>query len=136
LLQQKKSIPDTRTLLVLKRAFRTIKTVLLEMRAIYVRKAERTRVHVFVVMLAYLLVHKLQRLWRDVELTVEEGIAELVSICSLEIHVPGHVVCQTIPEPRPMAKLLLDKLGITLPDAIPRQNAIIVTKKKLVSERK
>ncbi len=55
------------------RAFRTMKTVLLEMKAIYVRKADRTRAHVFVVMLAYLLVHKLQQLWRDVELTVEEG---------------------------------------------------------------
>jgi transposase len=118
------------------RAFRTMKTVLLEMRAIYVRKADRTRAHVFVVMLAYLLVHKLQVVWRDIELTVEEGIAELASICTLEIHVPNHVVCQTIPEPRPMAKLLLDKLGVTLPDAIPRRNAIVDTKKKLVSERK
>jgi transposase len=118
------------------RAFRTMKTVLLEMRAIYVRKAERTRAHVFVVMLAYLLVHHLQRKWRDVELTVEEGVAELAAISSLEIQVPGHARVLTIPQPRPMAQLLLDQLEITLPKVLPKKNAVVATKKKLVSERK
>jgi transposase len=117
------------------KAFRTMKTVLLEMRAIYVRKAERTRAHVFVIMLAYLFIDKLQKAWRDVELTVEEGIAELASICSLEIHMRDHAVCQTIPEPRPMGKTLLEKLNITLPKAIPSRKAIVATTKKLVSER-
>ena len=46
-------------------AFRTMKTVLLEMRGIYVRKAHRTRAHVFIIMLGYLLIHELQQLWRD-----------------------------------------------------------------------
>lgn len=118
------------------RAFRTMKTVLLEMRAIYVRKANRTRAHVFVMMLAYLLVHRLQQLWRDIELTVEEGIAELASICSIQMQVPGQAVYQTIPEPRAMGKLLLEKMGVVLPDAIPCRQALVVTKKKLVSERK
>ena len=49
----------------------------------YVRKANRTRVHVFIIMLAYMLAYELRRLWKDVELTVEEGIAELWSIFSL-----------------------------------------------------
>lgn len=117
------------------KAFRTMKTALLEMRAIYVRKADRTRAHVFVIMLAYLFIYQLQKAWQDVELTVEEGIAELASICSLEIHIPGHAICQTIPEPRPMGKILLEKLGITLPQAIPHRNAIVATTKKLRSER-
>jgi transposase len=118
------------------RAFRTMKTELLEMRGIYVRKANRTRAHVFVVMLGYLLVHQLQELWHDVEITLEEGIAELASICSIEISLLGRAVCQTIPKPRPMGKLLLDKLAIALPDAIPSRNAVVVTTKKLISERK
>ena len=102
----------------------------------YVRKANRTRVHVFIIMLAYMLAYELRRLWKDVELTVEEGIAELGSICSLEIHASDHAVCQTIPEPRPFGKLLLEKAGITLPDAIPCKGSTVVTRKKLVSERK
>lgn len=118
------------------RAFRTMKTTLLEMRGIFVRKANRTRAHVFIIMLAYLLVHHLQKSWRDVELTVEEGIAELASICSLELHFPKQAACHTIPEPRPMGKQLLKRLKITLPSAIPHRKAKVVTTKKLVSERK
>jgi hypothetical protein len=85
-------------------------------------------------MLAYLFIDQLQKAWRDVELTVEEGIAELASICSLEIHMRDHVVCQTIPQPRPMGKTLLEKLNITLPQAIPSRKAIVATTKKLVSD--
>jgi len=36
-------------------AFRTMKTTLEELRPIYVRKEDRTRGHVFVVMLAYMI---------------------------------------------------------------------------------
>jgi transposase len=117
------------------RAFRSMKSVLLEMRAIYVRKEPRTQAHVFVIMLAYLLVYHLQKAWREVELTVEEGIAELASICSLEIQLPGQTVWQTIPEPKSIGRTLLSKLDISLPKAIPYRNATVSTTKKLVSER-
>ena len=117
------------------RAFRTMKTVLLEMRAVYVRKEDRTRAHVFVVMLAYLLAHQLQQAWREVELTVEEGIAELASICSLELQLPGQTIWQTIPEPNSIGKTLLSKLNICLPKAIPYRNATVTTTKKLIPER-
>lgn len=103
---------------------------------IYVRKAHRTRAHVFIIMLGYLLVHELQKVWRSIELTVEEGIAELASICSIEILVKAHTGYQTIPRPRAMGELLLKKLDVTLPDVIPFRNVVVVTKKKLVSERK
>jgi len=117
-------------------AFRTMKTTLLEMRGIFVRKAARTRAHVFVIMLAYLLAYQLRRLWHDVELTVEEGIAELASICAIELFLPNQISCQVIPEPRPLGKRLLEKAGITLPDAIPHAEITVVTRKKLVSQRK
>lgn len=117
-------------------AFRTMKTTLLEMRGIFVRKAERTRAHVFIIMLAYLLAYQLRRLWYDVELTVEEGIAELASICSIEVVAPGQVSYQTIPEPRQLGKILLAKAGVSLPDAIPCRKVEVVTRKKLLSERK
>lgn len=118
------------------KAFRTMKTTLLEMRSIYVRKENRTRAHVFVVMLAYLLVHHLQQRWYDVEATVEEGIAELASISSLSMSLPGVATWQTIPSPRPLGLALLNKLGIILPITIPSTNALVVTTKKLIKERK
>jgi transposase len=117
-------------------AFRTMKTTLLEMRGIFVRKATRTRAHVFVIMLAYLLAYQLRRLWHDVELTVEEGIAELASICAIELTLPNQSTCQVIPEPRPLGKRLLEKAGITLPDAIPHTGITVVTRKTLVPQRK
>lgn len=117
-------------------AFRTMKTTLLEMRGIFVRKAHRTRAHVFIMMLAYLLAYPLRRCWSNIELTVEEGIAELASICAITLTMPNGVVCQIIPEPRPLGRCLLERLNITLPDAIPQRNVSVVTRKKRVSERK
>lgn len=117
-------------------AFRTMKTTLLEMRGIFVRKESRTRAHVSIIMLAYLIAYELHNRWYDVELTVEEGIAELASICSISIDVQNQARTQVIPKPRPMGQLLLKKLNISLPDAIPHRNIPVVTRKKLVSERK
>ena len=79
-------------------AFRTMKTGLLHLRGIYVRKAKRTRVHVFTVMLAYLIAYELQRLWRDVEVTIGEGIGVLSTLCATEVII-GDVSVQTVPEP-------------------------------------
>ena len=55
-------------------AFRTSKTSHLEVRPLYLRRATRTRGHLFVVMLAYLIVQELRRCWVSLEVTVEEGI--------------------------------------------------------------
>jgi hypothetical protein len=117
-------------------AFRTMKTVLLEMRGIFVRKANRTRAHVFILMLAYMIAYLLRRLWYDVEMTVEEGIKELASICAIEVVTANQVSYQTIPEPRELGKTLLSKIGVSLPDTIPCRKVKVVTRKKLVSERK
>jgi transposase len=117
-------------------AFRTMKTTLLEMRAIYVRKANRTKAHVFTIMLAYMLAHKLKEYWRDVELTTEEAIAELTSICALKVKIKNQEMQQTIPKPRQLGLELLRKAEIILPGVLPCKNITVVTRKKLVSERK
>ncbi len=88
-----------------------------------------------VIRLAYLLAYQLRRLWQEVELTFEEGIAELASIGAIELTLPNHATCQVIPEPRPLGKRLLEKAGITLPDAIPHTGITVVTRKTLVSQR-
>ncbi len=117
-------------------AFRTMKTTLLEMRGIFVRKAARTQAPVFIIMLAYLLAHELRRCWQTVEVTVAEGVAELASLCTVSLDLPHRAPCHLIPTPRPLGQLLLDKAGVTLPDAIPHHGVTVDTRKKLVSERK
>jgi hypothetical protein len=115
-------------------AFRTMKTTLLHIRGIYVRKANRTRAHVFTIMLAYMLAYKLRRLWQDLNITIEEGIDELSSLCATEV-IMGEVFIQTIPRPREMGQLLLDRANVSLPDAIPCQKKTVFTRKNLVDER-
>src|SRR6266851_3406081 len=63
--------------------FRTIKTGLLETRPIFVRKEHRTKGHVLVVMLAYILVQELQKLWEEMHITVEEGLLELSMLTTM-----------------------------------------------------
>jgi transposase len=62
-------------------AFRTSKTTHLEMRPIYVRTEEHTRGHVLVVMLAYLIRRELSKAWAGLNVTVEEGLAQLTTLC-------------------------------------------------------
>lgn len=117
-------------------AFRTMKTTLLEMRGVYVRKTNRTRAHVFIIMLAYLLAYELQQRWRDLNGTVEEGIQELASIGTVELTLVGQARCQVIPDPRPLGQQLLECLNITLPDAIPHRGITVATRKDLTARRK
>src|SRR3990172_4748183 len=51
-------------------AFRSSKTVNLELRPIHVRLATRTRGHVFVVMMAYRIIHELAARWQHLDVTV------------------------------------------------------------------
>ena len=91
-------------------AFRTMKTTLLEMRGIFVRTEEHTRAHVFIVMLAYLLARELAHAWREVNVTVAEGMKELVSIQTSYLSLDGKTTIQRIPNPRPLGKMLLEGL--------------------------
>ena len=69
----------------------------LETRPVYVRKEKRTKGHVFVVKLAYIIAHELKRVWKDLEVTIEEGINELLVVTSEEIKI-GKISYQQIPE--------------------------------------
>ncbi len=116
-------------------AFRTMKTTLIEMRGIYVRKEIRTRAHVFVVMLAYLITYELRRQWSELEMTIEEGIVELASISTVVVEMAG-ATCQTIPEPRSHGQQLLQELDLTLPEAIPHRNVHICPRKQIKDARR
>jgi transposase len=113
-------------------AFRTCKEDFLEIRPHYVRKATRTEGHVFVVMLAYKIIRYLAQCWRNIEVTIEEGIKELDSICLNTIKMSGGVPFKTIPQPRPLGKKLLEALDIQLPKVIPDYGITVSPRKKLI----
>lgn len=117
-------------------AFRTSKTVELELRPIHVRLASRTRGHVFVVTLAYRIARELARRWRGLDSTVQEGIDELKTLCATEILQNGRVLCCQLPEPRPSARALLAAAAVRLPEALPSKGAHVTTKRKLPARRK
>ena len=116
------------------RAFRTMKTVHLEMRPVYVRKKESTKGHAFVVMLALLLQRELEKCWVDLNITVEEGIDELGAIHMEDIHI-GETCIQNIPTPNEIGKRLLKTANVTLPSVLPKRIASVHTKKKLQTKR-
>lgn len=117
-------------------AFRTSKTVELEMRPVYVRLADRTRGHALIVMLAYRIVQELTQRWANIELTVEEGLKELTTLCATEMVVSGRPCCNKIPEPRSMVRKLLEAAKVKLPDVLPCSGIRVATRKKLVDQRK
>lgn len=119
------------------KVFRECKTVNLEVRPVYVRKEESTQGHVFVVMLAYMIIRRLRRAWAGFDLTVEGGLEQLATICSMEVKVKGQKAhCQKIPRPRQQSRELLEALQIKLPEALPSRNLRVVTRKKLPHQRK
>ena len=117
--------------------FRGCKTVNLEVRPVYVRKEESTRGHVFVVMLAYLIIRRLRDAWAGFDLTVEGGLEQLATICSMEVKVKGlKANCLKIPRPREQSRKLLEALKVKLPEVLPNRNIRVVTRKKLQERRK
>ena len=116
-------------------AFRTMKSDTIELRPINVRKKERTRAHVFIAMLSYIIEKHLREKWKDINVTVEEGIHELSSINSIEVHVSA-VKYNSVPKPRELGLKLVESLGVTLPSVIPTRNITVATRKKLGLKRK
>ena len=117
-------------------AFRTCKTAHLETRPIHVRTAEHTRAHVLVVMLAYLIRRELSRAWADLDITVEEGLHQLQTLCSMEMQIEGGGSCLRIPQPSAACRALLKAADLRLPEALPHRKIVVVTRKKLPERRK
>jgi transposase len=117
-------------------AFRSAKTAHLEMRPIFVRREARTRGHALVVMLAYRLIQELAARWSHLNLTVQEGIAQLAGLCLVEVTVNGQVPFSKVPEPSAEVQTLLDSARVSLPSALPGKTPKVSTKKKLQDRRK
>jgi transposase len=117
-------------------AFRTGKTTFLEARPFYVCLESRTRGHLRVVMLAYLLVQELAQCWRDLDLTVEEGLEELKSLCTTQVLIKDRALLHNIPQARPGVQRLLDAANVALPKSIVDRGVRVSTRKKLPEQRK
>jgi len=105
--------------------FRTMKTGLLEVRPIFVRKARRTRAHVFVTMLALTVVRAMRRGLvaafgttddDKMAVTVEDALLAFTRLGLLTSHVQGTVVTR-LPTPDARQQAMLDALGTPLPPA-------------------
>ena len=123
-------------LTLVEKAFRDCKTVSLEVRPVFSRTEKSTRAHVLVVMLAYMIVRRLRTAWAKLNLTVEEGIKQISTLCAMEVKIKGQGSCLKIPTPRKNSQELLNALNITLPEVLPHRNVRVVTRKKLVKRRK
>jgi transposase len=125
-------------LTLVEQAFRASKTVLLDLRPIYVRLASRTRGHAFVVMLAYQIIKELSKRWKDLDLTVEEGIANLATLCAMEVKINERTYNQ-IPTPNNLLQQLFKTANVTVPEVLPKTSlgkSKVATRKKLPTERK
>lgn len=95
-------------------AFRTIKTGFLEIRPLYLRKETRTRGHIFVTMLAYLIIHTFQNKTKDIKATLSEKVDALDTIQTVTCQFQGETT-QRIPQQPPFIEKILQTLGYALP---------------------
>jgi hypothetical protein len=116
-------------------AFRSCKTVHLEMRPIFLRREARTRAHALVVMLAYQILRFLASCWSAFDVTVAEGLHALTTLCLVEVAPPHAPSYHCIPTPRDTIARLLHSADIKLPKAFSLSGVRVSTKKKLQSER-
>ena len=87
-------------------------------------------------MLAYRLVMELARRWRELEVTVEEGLHSLATPCTVEVQLGQSPAVNELPQPRAPVSQLLSAAGVSLPAALPHKGVCVSTKKKLASRRK
>ena len=124
-------------LALVEKVFRTCKTAHLEMRPVHVRTEARTRGHLLVVTLAYLVVRRLTEAWETINLTVEEGLRELEKLCAQTAYWPGQKArVNMIPIPNEVQRELLGKANVRLPEALPSGNVTVGTRKQLPERRK
>jgi len=116
-------------------AFRTCTTAHLAVRPIFLRREARPRAHALVVMLASQIMRSLASCWSAFDITVEEGLHALTTLCLVDV-APQHVASSHCsPTPRDAIARFLHSADITLPKAFSLSGTRVSTKKKLQSER-
>jgi len=111
-------------------AFRTCKTAHLEVRPIFLRREARTRAHALVVMLAYQIIRYLASCWSAFDVTVEEGLHALTTLCLVEVAPKNAPSYHCLPTPRDAIARLLHSADIKLPKVFSLSGVRVSTKKK------
>jgi transposase len=106
------------------RDFRTLKTGLLDVRPVFVRKESRTRGHVFSCLLALKLSRELERRLKAAfgttdsnphALTLPDALASLNRLCLLHYPIDANTTITRLPRPDSRQKEILAALGVILP---------------------
>jgi len=108
------------------RDFRQLKTGLLEVRPVWVRKESRTRGHVFCCMLALKISREMERRLQarfgttDSDphtTTLPDALAALSRLCLLEYQIDEKTTVTRLPRPDAPQKEILESLGVVLPES-------------------
>jgi transposase len=127
-MSEKEEIHDRyKDLALVESAFRTCKTVSLELRPLYVRLSASTRGHVLVVMLAYMIIQELNRLWKGLEITVEEGLKHLTTLTEQRMVFANEFKTSIIPLPSEQNEKLMKAAGIKLPRSLASSDVTVAT---------
>jgi transposase len=106
------------------RDFRTLKTGLLEVRPVWVRKESRTRGHVFCCLLALKLSREMERRLQAAfgttdanphAITLTDAMAALSRLCLLHYTVDEKTTVTRLPQPDARQQQILAALGVSLP---------------------
>jgi len=106
------------------RNFRTLKTGLLEVRPVWVRKESRTRGHVFCCLLALKVSREMERRLRAAfgttetradAITLPDALRAMTRLCLLHYAVDEKTTVTKLPQPDARQQEILKALGVTLP---------------------
>ena len=112
------------------RAFREMKMEHLELRPLHVRSKASTRAHVFVVMMAYMITKELGKLWKEMNLTVQEGLRSLSTLTLNYVKFPTGLVMSNVPQASEINAQLLKAAGVEIPTYLFRNKVDIHTHKQ------
>jgi len=113
--------------------FRVLKTAHMELRPWFVQREANTQAHAIVSMLGLKIRRYLDNAWKDLDLTVEEGLRELEKVCVMNLveNEGGKTVDRILAEPNPLQTKLLEALEIKLPKKVPEAKIEVGTRKKI-----
>ena len=102
---------------MVERAFRVMKQSHLEIRPVYLRREDRTKAHVFITMLAFMIEKKLAEYWENMKISVTEGLNALTTLTVNTLSIGKENITSTT-KPGGISKKLIEKINIAIPEKI------------------
>ena len=99
-------------------AFRTMKQTHLEIRPVFLRREDRTRGHVFITALSFMIQRKLSEYWKDLKIPVTEGLKSLTILTTSIIKFAKGEI-HTFNQPNKICAKLLNAAKVEIPKRVP-----------------